>query len=53
MQTTTHFDVVIIGGSFGCVLTEPGLIQITEFGETSVPGVFAAGDATPQCGNSL
>lgn len=30
----------------GCVLSEPGLIQITEFGETTVPGVFAAGDAT-------
>lgn len=30
----------------GCSLTEQGLIQTTEFGETTVPGVFAAGDAT-------
>lgn len=30
----------------GCHLTERGLIDVTEFGETNVPGVFAAGDAT-------
>lgn len=29
----------------GCQLTEQNLIQATEFGETTVPGVFAAGDA--------
>jgi len=27
-------------------LTEQNLIQTTDFGETNVPGVFAAGDAT-------
>lgn len=30
----------------GCQLTEQQLIQTTDFGETNVPGVFAAGDAT-------
>lgn len=30
----------------GCTLTENGLLDVTEFGETNVPGVFAAGDAT-------
>ncbi|GAB3238676.1 NAD(P)/FAD-dependent oxidoreductase [Hymenobacter seoulensis] len=32
--------------SLGCVLTETGHIEVSEFGQTSVPGVFAAGDAT-------
>ncbi|MEZ0609057.1 NAD(P)/FAD-dependent oxidoreductase [Fibrella sp. WM1] len=30
----------------GCRLTESGLLDVSEFGETNVPGVFAVGDAT-------
>jgi thioredoxin reductase len=30
----------------GCSMTESGLVEATEFGKTTVPGVFAAGDAT-------
>ncbi|CCH02703.1 FAD-dependent pyridine nucleotide-disulfide oxidoreductase [Fibrella aestuarina BUZ 2] len=30
----------------GCTLTENGLLDVTDFGETNVPGVFAVGDAT-------
>jgi thioredoxin reductase len=29
----------------GCAMTEEGAIQVSALGETSVPGVFAAGDA--------
>lgn len=38
-----HTDLAI---QLGCTLTGNGLIQATEFGETNVPGVFAAGDIT-------
>ncbi len=38
-----HSDLAM---QLGCVHTENGLIQATEFGETTVPGVFAAGDNT-------
>lgn len=30
----------------GCTVAENGLVDVSEFGETTVPGVFAAGDAT-------
>jgi thioredoxin reductase len=30
----------------GCLMTEPGFIQVDEFQKTTVPGVFAAGDNT-------
>ncbi|QJX45580.1 NAD(P)/FAD-dependent oxidoreductase [Hymenobacter taeanensis] len=30
----------------GCKLTETGHIAVSEFGDTSVPGLYAAGDAT-------
>ncbi|MCB2378954.1 NAD(P)/FAD-dependent oxidoreductase [Hymenobacter sp. BT635] len=32
--------------SLGCALTDTGLVQVDEMQRTSVPGVFAAGDAT-------
>ncbi|WP_080054240.1 NAD(P)/FAD-dependent oxidoreductase [Spirosoma aerolatum] len=35
-----------VAQQLGCQLTEQNLIQATDFGETTVPGVFAAGDAT-------
>lgn len=35
-----------IAAELGCSLTENGLIEATEFGETNVPGVLVAGDAT-------
>jgi thioredoxin reductase len=35
-----------IAAQLGCSLTENGLIEANEFGQTTVPGVFAAGDAT-------
>lgn len=35
-----------IATQLGCRMTENGLIETTEFGETTVSGVFAAGDAT-------
>jgi thioredoxin reductase len=35
-----------LASQLGCTLTENGLIQATEFGETNVPGVYAAGDIT-------
>ncbi|UOG73667.1 NAD(P)/FAD-dependent oxidoreductase [Hymenobacter tibetensis] len=38
-----HSDLAL---QLGCTLTDNDLIQATEFGETSVPGVFAAGDNT-------
>lgn len=38
-----HTDIAT---RLGCSLMENGLIEATEFGETNVPGVFAAGDAT-------
>lgn len=38
-----HTDVA---DQLGCAITESGLVEATEFGETNVPGVFAAGDTT-------
>lgn len=35
-----------LANQLGCALTEAGLIEATEFGETNVSGVFAAGDTT-------
>ncbi|MDF7812331.1 NAD(P)/FAD-dependent oxidoreductase [Hymenobacter sp. YC55] len=35
-----------LAAKLGCTLTDMGLIQATEFGETNVPGLFAAGDNT-------
>ncbi|RYC68861.1 NAD(P)/FAD-dependent oxidoreductase [Spirosoma sordidisoli] len=35
-----------LASQLGCTLTEHGLIKTTEAGETNVPGVYAAGDAT-------
>jgi len=31
-------------GQLGCVLLEDGSVSVGDFGQTSVPGVFAAGD---------
>lgn len=38
-----HTDIAI---QLGCAMTENGLLQVTDFGETNVPGLFAAGDIT-------
>ncbi|MBO0949561.1 NAD(P)/FAD-dependent oxidoreductase [Fibrella forsythiae] len=35
-----------IASQLGCAMTKNNLIQATEFGETNVPGLFAAGDTT-------
>jgi thioredoxin reductase len=35
-----------LASQLGCALTKTGLIEVTEFGQTTMPGVFAAGDAT-------
>jgi len=35
-----------IADQLGCTMTKNNLIQATEFGETNVPGLFAAGDVT-------
>ncbi|UOQ65069.1 NAD(P)/FAD-dependent oxidoreductase [Hymenobacter volaticus] len=35
-----------LAAQLNCTLTDNGLIQATEFGETNVPGLFAAGDNT-------
>ncbi|MBO0952548.1 NAD(P)/FAD-dependent oxidoreductase [Fibrella forsythiae] len=35
-----------IAAQLGCVLTETNFVQATEFGETNVPGLVAAGDIT-------
>ncbi|PRY34628.1 thioredoxin reductase [Spirosoma oryzae] len=35
-----------IAQQLGCQLAEHNFVQVTEFGATSVPGVFAAGDTT-------
>lgn len=37
-----------LAGQLGCELTESGLITVTEFGETNVPGVCAVGDVSSQ-----
>jgi thioredoxin reductase len=37
-----------LGTRLGCKLTEEGVIEVALGGRTNVPGVFAAGDATPQ-----
>lgn len=54
--SVAHVDAVFIKPAFrqhsdiptslGCTLTENGYIQVDEFGKTSVPGVYAAGDNT-------
>jgi NADPH-dependent 2,4-dienoyl-CoA reductase/sulfur reductase-like enzyme len=38
-------------GQLGCVLLEDGSVSVGDFGQTSVPGVFAAGDMArrPTC----
>ncbi|MEZ0484880.1 NAD(P)/FAD-dependent oxidoreductase [Fibrella aquatica] len=38
-----HTDIAT---QLGCTLTETNFVQVTEFGETNVPGLFAAGDIT-------
>ncbi len=35
-----------LADQLGCTMTKNGLIQASEFGETNVPGLFAAGDVT-------
>ncbi|HVZ41594.1 MAG TPA: NAD(P)/FAD-dependent oxidoreductase [Candidatus Kapabacteria bacterium] len=35
-----------IASRLGCSITEQGLVAVDQFGATSMPGVFAAGDAT-------
>jgi thioredoxin reductase len=37
-------------GRIGCAMTEQGRIEVDEGGRTSVPGVFAAGDAARRAG---
>ncbi|GAA3400706.1 NAD(P)/FAD-dependent oxidoreductase [Paenibacillus hodogayensis] len=34
--------------SLGCRVTEAGVVSVDEFGKTSVPGIYAAGDAASQ-----
>src|SRR5690606_40623273 len=34
--------------ALGCRMLDTGIIEVDEFGKTSVPGVYAAGDATTQ-----
>ncbi len=41
VPTRLHSDLTL---SLGCELTPTGLIAVSQFGETNVPGVFAAGD---------
>jgi thioredoxin reductase len=35
-----------LADQLGCTLTDTGLIQVSPFGQTSVPGVYAAGDCS-------
>src|SRR5438132_12287771 len=39
-----------VPGRIGCAMTEQGRIEVDEGGRTSVPGVFAAGDAARRAG---
>lgn len=35
-----------LANQLGCALTDTGLIQVSPFGQTSVPGIYAAGDSS-------
>ncbi|QKZ12195.1 NAD(P)/FAD-dependent oxidoreductase [Spirosoma sp. KUDC1026] len=35
-----------LASQLGCTLTDTGLIQVSSFGQTSVPGIYAAGDCS-------
>lgn len=47
------FKPVLVTGSdlpraLGCELTEAGMVVVDEFGKTSIPGVYSAGDVASQ-----
>lgn len=43
-----HVPQVALATSLGCRLDDEGYVVVNREGETSVPGVYAAGDLTPQ-----
>ena len=43
----SHRPRTDLATSLGCELTEEGCVAVDEHGETTVPGVYAAGDVTP------
>jgi len=44
----SHVPQVSLGTSLGCELDEEGYLTVDREGQTSVPGVYAAGDVIPQ-----
>lgn len=42
-----HRPRISLAQELGCRITPDGYVEIGEMGETSVPGVYAAGDVTP------
>ena len=47
MFSVAHSPRTDLAESLGCVIDEEGYVAVDEHGETSVPGVYAAGDLTP------
>jgi thioredoxin reductase len=45
--SVAHSPRVELARALGCRIDDDGYVQIDEHGETSVPGVFAAGDVVP------
>src|SRR5690606_10218219 len=39
--------------ALGCQISDTGIIEVDEFGKTSVPGVYAAGDETTHLHQSI
>lgn len=56
--TGIFFKAELVLGSelpvaLGCRMLDTGIIEVDEFGKTSVPGVYAAGDATTHLHQSI
>ena len=47
MFSVAHRPRTELAASLGCAVDEEGYVAVDEHGETSVPGVYAAGDLTP------
>ena len=47
MFSVAHHPRTELAQALGCRLDEEGYVEVDDHGETSVPGVYAAGDLTP------
>ncbi len=49
MFSVAHQPRTELAEKLGCALDDEGYVTVDEHGQTSVEGVYAAGDLTPGC----